>query len=393
MRNLKRRLYQAEQIFDAYASGEPLNLFLKKYFKLHKKYGKNDRREIADLLYAYFRTGTLPRQLNFEQSATTGYLLNYPCSKETLSAAQEILGLVLPTDFNEMLVEEKIKHLSGALSQDLVQCIFPYQLALSTPLSKLELAVKINTATSVFIRTLGDEEKIKQGLTENNIAYSEPAAQCLAVANGAKLHLLPSQLQANFYIQDLASQHTAAYFEAMEGEIWWDACCGSGGKSLLFKQQNPQAQLFASDSRKAIIKNYEARLHSHGFTPQVRPFDLLKKHVDEGISQLFDGIILDVPCSGSGTWSRSPEMMAHTKSETISDYAKKQEEIASNAFSYLKPGGKLVYITCSVFQPENEEVVAKLCKKHQLQVEKMELIHYPAHNSDILFAARLTKDS
>jgi 16S rRNA (cytosine967-C5)-methyltransferase len=105
----------------------------------------------------------------------------------------------------------------------------------------------------------------------------------------------------------------------------------------------------------------------------------------------FDGILLDAPCSGSGTWGRTPEMLYFFEEYKIANYTKLQKTIAENVVKYLKPGKPLIYMTCSVFKQENEEVVQHLLQNFPLKLEAMELIKGYQNKADSMFVARLVK--
>lgn len=102
-------------------------------------------------------------------------------------------------------------------------------------------------------------------------------------------------------------------------------------------------------------------------------------------------IIADVPCSGSGTWGRTPEQLAFFDQREISKYAERQKAIIGNVGQRLQPGGYLLYITCSVFKRENEEVIAHCLAKQGLQLVKMEWLKGYDKKADTLFAALLQK--
>ena len=104
----------------------------------------------------------------------------------------------------------------------------------------------------------------------------------------------------------------------------------------------------------------------------------------------FDIVICDAPCSGSGTWGRTPEQLAFFKTKKINQYSKLQKTIASNTIPYVKKGGYFVYITCSVFTKENEEVVAYITEKFKLKVKVMKIFEGYERKSDTMFAALFT---
>ena len=106
----------------------------------------------------------------------------------------------------------------------------------------------------------------------------------------------------------------------------------------------------------------------------------------------FDGIIADVPCSGSGTWARSPEWLQKNIMDQVADYyVPLQRSIVSNVITSLKNNFPLIYITCSVFKEENEENVEFFLNQFQLKLEKSAYLSGYASGGDTLFAARFVK--
>jgi 16S rRNA (cytosine967-C5)-methyltransferase len=105
----------------------------------------------------------------------------------------------------------------------------------------------------------------------------------------------------------------------------------------------------------------------------------------------YDLLIADVPCSGSGTWSRTPEQLSFFNKSEIDRYAFLQKKIIENTVMNLKPGGSYVYITCSVFAKENEQNVAFMQEKFSLNLLKMEYLKGYEMQADTLFAALLKR--
>lgn len=105
----------------------------------------------------------------------------------------------------------------------------------------------------------------------------------------------------------------------------------------------------------------------------------------------FDFIIADVPCSGSGTWGRTPEQLSFFQASSIETYAALQKKIVSNVIPSIRQNGFLLYITCSVFQKENENNVRWMQQEFNLQLVKQEVIKGYAAKADTMFAALLKK--
>ena len=117
----------------------------------------------------------------------------------------------------------------------------------------------------------------------------------------------------------------------------------------------------------------------------------LTKSIPNFKAQIFDLIICDAPCSGSGTWGRTPEQLSYFDESRVDYYAALQKKIVSNTIAYLKPGGYFLYITCSVFKKENEEVVEVVEKDFGLYAVRVEVLKGYDKKADTLFAALLQK--
>ena len=135
----------------------------------------------------------------------------------------------------------------------------------------------------------------------------------------------------------------------------WDACAAPGGKTLILGHRHPTAELLATDFNPRRLRNLSDRLHSAA--PHVRTLqaDAAALSEDEG---LFDLILCDVPCSGTGTLARNPELKSRLQPADLARQATRQRAILSAALTRLAPGGRLLYSTCSLEPEENEHVLA-----------------------------------
>jgi 16S rRNA (cytosine967-C5)-methyltransferase len=136
----------------------------------------------------------------------------------------------------------------------------------------------------------------------------------------------------------------------------WDCCAAPGGKTLLLAQRHPQAELLATDVSSYRLRALAQRLQrdAHGKKVRTVEADASTLSEDEG---LFDLILCDVPCSGTGTLARNPEIRHHLRPSDLARQAERQRAILSAALLRLAPGGRLVYSTCSLEPEENEHVV------------------------------------
>ena len=150
--------------------------------------------------------------------------------------------------------------------------------------------------------------------------------------------------------------------------------------------------MVVSDIRESVLANLDERFRNAGLLRYQKKVLDLTNNVDPELHNYeFDGIILDAPCSGSGTWGRTPEMISQFQSQKIRFFQRLQQNIASNVIKYLKPGKPLIYITCSVFKEENEDVVKFIVKELSMKLEEQTLLKGYEHKADTMFVARLIR--
>ena len=278
--------------------------------------------------------------------------------------------------------------------------VFPFTDHISKGINTETLLRSLFIQPDLFIRIHpGKEDLVKSALQSAGVNFKELSAQTLALPNGTKLDLIfggqdNSILKKSypFEVQDLSSQQTVSYFQPKKYEHWWDACAASGGKSLLLFNQEPLIKLVVSDIRESVLNNLDERFIGAGLRTYQKKILDLTQNADPILHDFqFDGIILDAPCSGSGTWGRTPEMISQFEAYKIQGFQNLQKTIAANVVKYLKPGKPLVYITSSAFREENENVVAYLVNELGLQLEASEVLKGYENKADTMFVARMVK--
>ncbi|MFW6367163.1 MAG: RsmB/NOP family class I SAM-dependent RNA methyltransferase [bacterium] len=210
--------------------------------------------------------------------------------------------------------------------------------------------------------------------------------------------------RGQYEVQDLASQAAGMVCAPRPGERWWDACAGGGGKTLLLAEMmERKGTMVASDIREYKLKDLRRRARRAELpNVETKPWD--GKSV-RSRKATFDGVLVDAPCTCSGTWRRNPDGRWTTRPEEPAEMAALQLEILQAAATAVKPGGTLVYITCSMFGVENEGVVNAFTQKndqfelqsfaHPLTGDRcqgMLAIRPWEGDCDILFAARWQKN-
>jgi 16S rRNA (cytosine967-C5)-methyltransferase len=159
-------------------------------------------------------------------------------------------------------------------------------------------------------------------------------------------------------IQDLGSQLILEAIGIDPGSRWLDACAGAGGKTLqLAALSGPRGHVAARDIRADALRELRARAARAGLTN----IAVLSNH--DG--QTFDGVLVDAPCSGSGTWRRAPHLKWSTTPEHVEKAAQAQLALLNDLAPSVRPGGRLVYATCSLSRRENEDVITAFLTAHR----------------------------
>lgn len=386
-------LNTAKEVLQQYKGNEPLSSFLKKFFSLNKKYGSKDRKQISNLCYCYFRIGKMKADMPEEERIIMGLFL---CSHES----NEIIQLVRP-GWNEKIalpLQGKLSLLNTASS---FEDIFPFANELSGGVEKSAFILSHLNQPDVFLRLRpGKEDTVKQKLKNTEIDFQIISGSCLALPNASKIDAA-IELNKEAVVQDYSSQRVGEFFSLIAAGrplTVWDCCAASGGKSIMLYDLYQDIELTVSDIRESILVNLKKRFSEAGitkyksFVADLAASDFVLPTSDLPVRQAgFQFILADVPCSGSGAWGRTPEQLFYFNEEKISEYASLQKKILSNVILHLRPGGSLLYITCSVFKKENEDVIDFIMQNFPLQLIKMEVLKGYDKKADTLFAALLQK--
>lgn len=381
-----QQLRTFERLLASYDRKEPLARFLTLFFKENKQMGSTDRRIASRWVYNYFRLGKALAELSVTDRLV---LAEYLCNTD--SALVAYLNSTL-TQRISLSFEEKSSVLSDTFGFNQFD-VFPFIDRASDGLDKKLFIKSLFQQPLLFIRVHpGEKAFVEQCLIHREISYGEVNEHCFALSNGTKLNQY-KELEGKYQVQDLSSQQTALYFKAKKGEKWWDACAASGGKSLLLLHNYPNIELLVSDIRPSILRNLDERFeHANIQRYRKKIIDLTKDSSSVLASEQFDGIIVDAPCSGSGTWGRTPEMMQPFNKDRLEHFVKLQRTIVLEAIKYLKPLSPLIYITCSIYADENENQL-KFFEQSGLNVEEATLLKGYENRADTMFVARLIKTS
>ena len=211
-------------------------------------------------------------------------------------------------------------------------------------------------------RLKADRPKVEKALARTGAAATRfsPDGLRIAATSGEGRHpnvqTEPAFVKGWFEIQDEGSQIAALLVAAKPGEQVLDLCAGAGGKTLaLASIMANKGQVFATDSDRARLAPIFERLKRAGArNVQVReagaPLDALHGRMD--------AVLIDAPCTGSGVWRRRPDAKWRLTEKALGERIAEQAALLRSAVRYLKPGGRLIYVTCSLLPDENEDQIA-----------------------------------
>lgn len=370
----------AELILTQYDGTQPFGLFIKDFFKADKKYGSKDRKRITALCYGYFRLGKIAWQIPVRERILLGLFL--ACTEPDALLEMEKPEWKANTG---MSIEEKLQFAGHDFSP---ADLFPAVPEISPLVDHQRFVLSHFLQPDLFLRVRpGKEDLVKVSLSDAGISFELISPNCLALPNASKLDGVVN-INRDAVIQDYSSQRVIELLNDIPDfspKTVWDCCAASGGKSLLIYDRYPGIQLTVSDVRENILANLHKRFREAGIR-QYRSFaaDLSKPVKQHGS---FDLIVTDVPCTGSGTWGRTPEQLVFFDVQKIDEYASRQRQIILNSWKQLRPGGYFLYITCSVYKQENEEAVAFATEHTKLKLINSSLFQGYSQRADTLFAA------
>jgi 16S rRNA (cytosine967-C5)-methyltransferase len=373
----------AVAIIEAYKGETPLHVYLKDFFAKDKKYGSKDRRTISSLCYYYFRLGHGEVLWRTGERIMLGI---YLCEHES----NELLELLKP-EWNAKIalpIQEKLHDIDSFYASN----IFPWKDELSQEIEAGPFSLSFLIQPKLFIRVRpGHLDTVRQKLNAANIVFDEVADDRISLDNRTKVEEI-LRVNVEYVVQDYNSQRVGGFIKDIqlnEAPKVWDCCAASGGKSIMAFDILKNINLTVTDVRPSILQNLQLRFKQAGIKDySTYVVDLIEPNKIQ--TSPFDLVICDAPCSGSGTWGRTPEQLFYFDKEQIEKYSRLQKRIAQNAIPHVKKDGYLLYVTCSVFKSENEAVVKYIQKHSFLKLVKAEVLKGYSIKADTMFAALFT---
>lgn len=238
-------------------------------------------------------------------------------------------------------------------------------------------------------------------LKENEIGFTQPLSDpnSILLEKPKPVTAIPGFDEGWFAVQDAAAQQAARLLDPQNGEEILDACAAPGGKTchILDLAQANVTAVDIDDARLARIDENMARLK---VSAELISADLTDKQLFE--NKIFDRILLDAPCSATGVIRRHPDIKWLRREEDIAQLALIQQQILQNLWRRLKPGGTLLYATCSILPAENKDLIraflAETSEAKLLPINENETVENPGwqilpgeHNMDGFYYCRILK--
>ncbi|HUG23149.1 RsmB/NOP family class I SAM-dependent RNA methyltransferase [Piscinibacter sp.] len=351
--------------FDSPADG-----IVSAFFKQHRALGARERHTLAETTYNVLRHRSL-----YQHLAQSGKgemerrlaLLGWQGNEGFLRAAlseQEQQWLEKVRAVDRSALPEKLRHnlpewLAEPLHAALGDEFWPLVASLNQPAA---LDLRVNTVKA-------KREEVQSALAQAGIdAQTTPYSPWgLRIQGKPALNKLELFTRGDVEVQDEGSQLLALMTDAKRGEMVVDFCAGAGGKTLaLGAAMRNTGRLYAFDTSGHRLAALKPRLARSGLS-NVYPVQIAHER-DERIKRLagkIDRVLVDAPCSGLGTLRRNPDMKWRQSPQAIAELREKQAAILASAARLLKPGGRLVYATCSLLEDENEAIAGAFTEAHQ----------------------------
>jgi len=270
---------------------------------------------------------------------------------ELKAQAEPELTLAEQADLPDWLAERLLQHMA--------------------PSAVLELSRALNQPAPLDLRVnvmkLGRDEALARVVADGFVAQAcRYAPQGIRVEGRPALSKHPLYLDGTIEVQDEGSQLLGHLLAPKRGEMVVDFCAGAGGKTLaLGAMMRSTGRLYAFDVAEKRLARLKPRVARSGLS-NVHPV-LIAGENDTKVKRLagkIDRVLVDAPCSGLGTLRRNPDLKWRQTPESVAELTRKQADILAGAARLLKPGGRLVYATCSILPEENEGVVDAFLAAH-----------------------------
>lgn len=368
------RAQAAIEILDQVASslsndGPSADVLIRKYFRTRRYAGSKDRRSVTGMVYQVIR------DWGFLSDAAAGdirKMMLLTLGDTDLFTGKEHAPAEASDEEKQFLSETHEKQPHHHLNypqwlKDRLQKRFAdnFEDELESLNGRAPFELRVNLGKTTLAKV---EDLLKaDGIDFNKGKWAETA---LILADNPRIDSWEIYKSGQVEIQDEAAQLAVEISDLKPGQQVMDLCAGAGGKTLAAAAyMENKGQIYAFDNNYNRLKDLKPRAKranvrilqgQHVDTAGGKRQNILSEHLGR-----MDRVILDVPCSGSGVWRRNPELKWRLDEEALLKYCRIQKNLLSEAWTFVKPGGRLVYMTCSLFHDENETQVTEFLGEHE----------------------------
>lgn len=395
----------------------PADAVLRRHFQDNPMLGAQDRALVAETVFGILRHRFFLESLAKQTTPRTlvlAYLVKFQGMNlrelETLVSESEIKWL------------SEIKAIKADAAPVSIQAEFPEWLveklhAFMNDDAIIDLGVSLQKSAPLDLRVntvLAKREQVLETLKQDGIeAQATPYSPCgirLTGKPAVNRHAL--FLSGQIEVQDEGSQLLGYLLAPKRGEMVVDFCAGAGGKSLLLGAlMNSKGRLYAFDVSEKRLSNLKPRFKRSGLSNlHVQRIDNENDLKIKRLNGKIDRVLVDAPCSGLGTLRRNPDLKWRQSPQSIEELKAKQAAILAAAAGLLKPGGRLVYATCSFLPEENQQIIegflathpqfsvlncAELLAQQKIPLDTGEFLQLTPklHQTDGFFAAALIRNA
>ena len=391
-------------ILDEYLSGISIENALNRWFKKNRFAGSNDRKQIRDLVFDILRKRLILfyafHKSNYAENGrilVLAYIFLYkkgsysieeinnnkyftPSIKNNeLEILLEINNLVKNAPLHVKLNYPKFleKKLKKSLGKNFKKIMESFQ-------DRAPVYLRVNNIkTNLKIA----KAKLKEEGIDCEICYNSQNA--LKVNYGDKfIRRSESYIFGNVELQDLSSQLTTELNQISTGKKILDYCAGSGGKAIAIASRlKNKAEIYAYDINYLRSKNIVNRAQRAGANIIVLNTNELKKTKD-----FFDLVFVDAPCSGTGIWRRDPEFKWKVNDQKLNFFTNTQYQILNSCTKFIKNGGYLIYVVCSLLEDEGDLIIRKFLYNNLFFSKIDSNLFHPINASDGFYYAVLKKN-
>ena len=345
------RLQAAIEIVDAVIAaaregGPPADAIVRDYFRTRRYAGSKDRRAVRDHVYAMIRRSAEPPVSG--RAAALGLAHEDPALRDLFDGSEHS---------PDPIGSDETPAIAGTVPDWIVPLLSPCvdEDERSALLDRALLDVRVNGAIT-------DRETVREEIGGEPTPLSPLG---LRFDTDTRLDVTPAYREGRIEVQDEASQLVALACAPQRGETILDLCAGGGGKSLALAAAAPDARIIASDVDKRRLHQLPPRAERAGAIVETLLLDPPREaEALAAYSGLLDAVLVDAPCSGSGTWRRSPELRWRLSPRRLDALVETQTHVLDLAAPLVRSGGRIIYATCSLIEREGASQAAAFLSRH-----------------------------